>query len=91
MKDRKTILDLYNNYRDDIYTMTPEKMDISKKILQQEEVLLKTLTKEQKEILDKLNQYIEEKNEISHKQAFIFSYKLATNLLIEALDDDINN
>lgn len=86
MEDNKTILELYENYVDDIYSMTSEKLEISNKISKQEQLFLRTLTDEQKEIIDTLNLYQEEKEELVRKQAFVFAYKLATNLLIESLD-----
>lgn len=86
MEDNKTILELYENYMDDIYTMTSEKLEISNKISKQEQLFLRTLTDEQKELIDTLNLYQEEKEELVRKQAFVFAYKLATNLLIESLD-----
>ena len=86
MEDNKTILELYENYVDDIYSMTSEKLEISNKISKQEQLFLRTLTDEQKELIDTLNLYQEEKEELVRKQAFVFAYKLATNLLIESLD-----
>ena len=71
---------------DDIYSMTSEKLEISNKISKQEQLFLRTLTDEQKELIDTLNLYQEEKEELVRKQAFVFAYKLATNLLIESLD-----
>lgn len=86
MEDNKTILELYENYMDDIYTMTSEKLEISNKISKQEQLFLRTLTDEQKELIDTLNLYQEEKEELVRRQVFVFAYKLATNLLIESLD-----
>lgn len=90
MEENKTILDLYENYIDEIYTMTTEKTNLSGKILLQENLLSETLTLEQKQILKKLNSYTEEKEEYVRKQVFIYAYKLATNLLLESLNDTTN-
>lgn len=88
MEDNKTILDLYENYMDEIYTMTTEKLDISNKISEQERIFFDTLTDEQKSLLDDINLYGEQKEEIIRRQVFVFAYKLATNLFIESLYND---
>ena len=49
------ILNLYNKYIDDIYSMSKENLEISKKVVELENNLLPTLSKEQKELLDKIN------------------------------------
>lgn len=54
MENKETIMKLYEKYADEIYTMTDEKMEISKKIQKQEEKLYKTLTEEQITILNVL-------------------------------------
>ncbi len=90
MKDKETILQLYNNYIDEIYTMTVEKLDVSKEIVTLENELDKTMTEQQKEILKKLQQKEDEKNEIVYKQVFVFAYSLANKLMIESLTDNKN-
>ena len=88
MEDDSTILKLYENFADEIYKMTVEKIDISKKIAEQENMLINTFSDEQKKIFCKLNQFENEKNEFVNKNAFIYAYKLATKLIIESLSEN---
>lgn len=87
----ETILKLYKNFSNEIYSMTNEKLEISKKICEQEELLKPTLTEQQKQILATLNEYETQKNELVYKNNFIFGFKLATKLFVEGLEDIQNN
>ncbi len=86
MENKETILQLYENYADEIYTMTVSKLEVTKKIDEQESLLRKTLTKEQKEIINKLNDYENEKNEMVNQNTFVYGFSLATKLFLEGKD-----
>lgn len=88
MENDETILKLYENFADEIYEMTIEKLDIYKEILDKENLIIPTLSDEQKETFDKLNQLESEKNELVNKNTFVYAYKLATRLIIESLSEN---
>lgn len=89
MKNKdEMILELYENFADEIYIMSDSKYEISQKISMIEQKLNAILTKEQKQLLDELNTYQNEKNELVYKNNFSFGFKLANRLLIESLIDD---
>ena len=67
--------------------MTYEKMEISKKIQEQEEKLYKTLTEEQITMLNVLQEYDNKKKELVNKQTFVYAFSLATKLFIEGTQD----
>ena len=79
------ILNLYNKYIDDIYNMSKENLEISKKVVELENNLLPTLSKAQKELLDKINNLENDRTDLLTKEAFKFAYSLATNLIVESL------
>lgn len=85
MKNNEAILKLYDKYTEDIYSMTQDNLEISKKIIELENLLLPTLTKEQKELLKKINTYKSNKTDLLTKETFKFAYSLATNLIIESI------
>lgn len=87
MKDDKTILKLYDKYIDDIYSMTKDNIEISKKVVELENVLLPTLTKEQKELLNQINNYKNDRTDLLTKETFKFAYSLATNLIVESINN----
>lgn len=87
MKDDKTILKLYDKYIDDIYSMTKDNIEISKKVVELENVLLPTLTKEQKELLNQISNLENDRTDILTKNTFKFAYSLATNLIVESLNN----
>lgn len=79
------ILNLYNKYIDDIYNMSKENLEISKKVVELENNLLPTLSKAQKELLDKINNLENDRTDLLTKETFKFAYSLATNLIVESL------
>ena len=85
MENDETILKLYDKYTNDIYSMTQDNLEISKKIVELENLLLPTLSEEQKELLKKINTYKNDKTDILTKETFKFAYSLATNLIIESI------
>ena len=87
MKDDETILKLYDKYTNDIYDMTKDNIEISKKIVELENVLLPTLTKEQKELLNQISNLENDRTDILTKNTFKFAYSLATNLIVESLNN----
>lgn len=91
MKDDKTILKLYDKYIDDIYSMTKDNIEISKKVVELENVLLPTLTKEQKELLNQISNLENDRTDILTKNTFKFAYSLATNLIVESLKNHNEN
>ena len=91
MKDDGTILKLYDKYTNDIYDMTKDNIEISKKIVELENVLLPTLTKEQKELLNQISNLENDRTDILTKNTFKFAYSLATNLIVESLKNHNEN
>ena len=85
MKDDKTILKLYDKYIDDIYSITKDNIEISKKVVELENILLPTLTKEQKDLLNQISNLENDRTDVLTKETFKFAYSLATNLIVESL------
>ena len=88
MKDKETILKLYDNFMDEIYTMTPENHIFLSEIATLEDKLNKTLTDQQKKILNKINELESQRVENVYKEVFVFAYSLATKLIVEGLDKE---
>lgn len=84
----ENILKLYDAFIDQIYTMTPKNYEISSQISKLEDELNKTLNKQQKELLDKIQEKESQRGEEVYKHVFVYAYKLATGLLIEGLGKD---
>ena len=91
MKDDKTILKLYDKYIDDIYSITKDNIEISKKVVELENILLPTLTKEQKDLLNQISNLENDRTDILTKNTFKFAYSLATNLIVESLKNHNDN
>ncbi len=91
MKDDKTILKLYDKYIDDIYSITKDNIEISKKVVELENILLPTLTKEQKDLLNQISNLENDRTDILTKNTFKFAYSLATNLIVESLKNHNEN
>ena len=87
-ENKEKILELYGLYMDDIYKLTDEKLNIEKENIKLEEKLYSTLNEEQKEILTKINDNTNKKNELTYKNIFVFAYSLANRLMIQSLSDD---
>ncbi len=88
MENKETILKLYNVCQDDILSMNPKNMEITKKIAELTEPLYKTLSKEQIQTLEKISNLECERNKIVNEQVFQYGYSLATKLLVESLTSD---
>lgn len=91
MEDKETILKLYENFINDIYSMTDEKLEINKKISAKQEQLIETLTPEQSKLLDDIKLLENESNELVNRNTFVFAYQLATKLIVESLGGNIKN
>lgn len=88
MKKEK-ILELYENYMDDIYssTMNEDKLKLSKEISDLTDKFYLTLTKEQEKILKELQEKEDEKQELVYRNVFVFAFSLATDLFAEGLEN----
>ena len=81
-----SISNLYEKYIDDIYSnISHEGLEISKKVVKLENKLIPTLSKEQKKLLDQINEYENDRIDLITKETFKFAYSLATNLILESL------
>lgn len=81
-----SISNLYEKYFDDIYSnISHEGLEISKKVVELENKLIPTLSKEQKKLLDQINEYEDDRIDLITKETFKFAYSLATNLILESL------
>jgi len=85
LEDKKTLEELFECNMDKIYTETDEKLEINKQISELTDKLNKTLSEEQKQLLEEINQKEDEKRDIINKNTFIFAYSLATKSIIEGL------
>lgn len=89
---KNSISDLYEKYIDDIYSsITYENLEISKKVLEFENILLSTLNQEQKELLNKISDLENDRTDLITKETFKFAYSLATNLIVESLKKHSEN
>ena len=89
---KNSISDLYEKYIDDIYSsITYENLEISKKVLEFENILLSTLNQEKKELLNKISNLENDRTDLITKETFKFAYSLATNLIVESLKNHNEN
>ena len=88
MKKEK-ILELYENYIDDIYssTMNEDKLKLSKEISDLTDKFYLTLTKEQEKILKELQEKEDEKQELVYRNVFVFAFSLGIELFAEGLEN----
>ncbi len=85
MEGKETIEEIFEQNMDKIYTDTVEKLEINKEISDLTDELNKTLTDEQKKLLDEINQKEDEKRDIINKNTFVFAYSLAVKSIIQSL------
>lgn len=90
MEDKETISKLYSMCKEDIYKMKSQNIEITKKIAEETDILYKNLTEEQIQIIDKINQYENERVEIINKEVFKYAFSLATKLFAEGLTEKTN-
>jgi len=85
LEGKETIEEIFEQNMDKIYTDTVEKLEINKEISDLTDELNKTLTDEQKKLLDEINQKEDEKRDIINKNTFVFAYSLAVKSIIQSL------
>lgn len=85
MEGKETIEELFEQYMDNIYTETDEKLEINREISELTDKLNKTLSDEQKQLLEQINLKEDEKHDIINKNTFVFAYSLANKLFAESL------
>jgi len=85
LEGKETIEEIFEQNMDKIYTDTVEKLEINKEISDLTDELNKTLTDEQKKLLDEINQKEDEKRDIINKNVFVFAYSLAVKSIIQSL------
>jgi len=84
LEGKETIVEIFEQNMDNIYTDTVEKLEIEKEISDLTDELNKTLTEEQKKLLDEINQKEDEKHDIVNRNTFVFAYSLATRIIVES-------
>lgn len=85
MKDKETILKLYEMYIDKIYNNALKKSTISKELSDMGNQLNKSLTKEQQELFDEIIIGNHEQVELVNKEIFVSAFSLAIKLFVEGL------
>lgn len=85
MEGKETIIEIFEQNMDNIYTTTVEKLEIEKEIASLEEELYKTLSADQLELINEINQKENMKHDIINRNTFVFAYSLATKSIIEGL------
>ncbi len=85
MEGKEAIEEIFEQNMDKLYTDTDEKLEINKEISDLTDELNKTLTDEQKKLLDEINQKEDEKRDIINKNTFVFAYSLAVKSIIQSL------
>lgn len=88
MKKKKQIQELYWKYREEMYHKTDELSKISKDISTNYTKLCITLTKDEKKLLDNIQEHENIKSGIIELQVFEFAFSLATKLFVEGLDKE---
>ena len=86
MENKEQIESLYWKYREEMYHKTKELSNLSKKISTKYNKLCITLTKEEKKLLDEIQEENNIKSGIIELQVFEFAYSLATKLFVEGLN-----
>lgn len=86
---KEQIESLYWKYREEMYHKTEELSNLSKKISTEYNKLCITLTKDEKKLLDEMQEEENIKNGIIELQVFEFAFSLATKLFVEGLGKEI--
>lgn len=86
MKNKETILKLYEMFADEIYKEVPQDKEETAHYLELEDKLQDSLNDEQKQILEELRNYDNERVEKVYKAMFVFAFSLSTKLFIEGLE-----
>lgn len=86
---KEQIESLYWKYREEMYHKTDELSKLSKNISTKYNKLCETITKDEKKLLDKMQEEENIKSGIIELQVFEFAFSLATKLFIEGLDKEV--
>ena len=87
MEKQETIMQLFEMYKDKVYETADTNNKILGKIIQVEKPFYNSLTKEQKNQYEKIEDLGNTRHEEIDKNIFTFAYSLANRLLIESLKD----
>lgn len=87
LKDKKTILKMFEFYRNYLGETTDEYKEMLKNFNLMKENFTNALIEEQKEELDKLFEYSGMITSEENKEYFIGGYSLATKLIVEGLKE----
>lgn len=88
LKDRKTIIGLFENYSDDIYSLDDKERELQIKVIEKEEAFTNTLTEQQKEQYEKVWELKNERNGRTDEKIFVYGFSLATKLILEGVQLD---
>lgn len=86
MENKSTILKLYEDNIDEIYSKSVENLETMKNISEKTEKLTNGLNKEQQIIFNEITNLENEKNEIIFKNIFVEAFSMATNIILESLN-----
>lgn len=86
MENKSTILKLYEDNIDKIYSKSVENLETMKNISEKTEKLTNGLNKEQQIIFNEITNLENEKNEIIFKNIFVEAFSMATNIILESLN-----
>lgn len=87
MEKKETIIKLYELCANEMYhNQTPEVKRISKKVNKNISELSKTLTDEQRKLLDNIVNLYSDRTSAENKSVFVYAYSLATKSIEEGLD-----
>lgn len=85
MKDKQTILQLYDVFMDKIYGEVAQTKEEISHYIELEDKLQDSLNDEQKQILEEIRELDNKKQEKVNKHTFISAFSLATRLFAEGL------
>ena len=88
MENKETLIELFNNYSDEIYKRTERQNEIGNRIIKLETQLYESLTEKQKHQIQQLQHLHAEREQITHRDIFVYAYSLANRLMIESLQQD---
>lgn len=86
MENKSTILKLYEDNIDEIYSKSIKNLETMRNISEKTEKLTNGLNKEQQIIFNEITNLENEKNEIIFKNIFVEAFSMATNIILENLN-----
>ena len=86
MENKEELIKLYESKIDEIYGNTINNSSYTDKIKCLEDELIQILTDQQKEQLQKINEYKQQQNEEIYKNIFVSAFSLATKLFVEGIN-----